>query len=85
MNQSGKGTVFSVAKKSFLFLSILLLLTAFFYGNVSAQDKTESLLARVQQLESRLKQIETDQAAILEKQDQIIEDLKVLRVWVRRN
>ncbi|MDP3920431.1 MAG: hypothetical protein Q8R76_06480 [Candidatus Omnitrophota bacterium] len=44
-----------------------------------------TLISRVQTLEVRLAEIESDQDLILDKQKEIITKLDNLKVWVRRN
>lgn len=42
------------------------------------------LLNDIKKLETRLEKIEADQTAILKKQEDILEQLKILKIWVRR-
>jgi len=86
MQRFAKATWLSGPSRLLLILIVILGPTLFISGSAGAQDKSAStILNRVQQLEKRLSSIEADQRAILEKQEKILEELKTLRIWIRRN
>lgn len=64
-----------------LFLFAFLFSAGFFQQTSLADDKDVQLA----KLEERLNKFEKTQQTILEKQDEIIELIKQLKVWVRRN
>lgn len=65
----------------------LVVLTALFLSSPAYSEETPimTLISRVQTLEVRLAEIESDQDLILDKQKEIITKLDNLKVWVRRN
>lgn len=68
---------------SFFLLGFFLLFVA---GSAWAQvdSKTSNSTQSIQDIEKRLDQIEQNQQTMLKNQEQILEELKTLRVWVHR-
>lgn len=72
-------------KLTVAFISGLMMFCLLRADPVSAQTDTKAVIQRIEKIEERVKKIEASQEAILGKQEVILEQIKNLRVWIRRN
>lgn len=69
---------------SFLWVALLFLNPSAGWAQVSEKDPFQELQSRLLSVENQLKQIEAHQQAIAARDEQTLQELDRLRVWVHR-
>ena len=54
-------------------------------GSMAYAEESKGVLARIQQIETKLAKIETDQKLLLQKQEDILKKLDTVKIWARRS
>lgn len=85
MEKSRKAILSANLKKAFLFLFFSSIFFISSSAESPAQTKNANPTEAIQDIEKRIEKIEKNQTAMLENQEKILDELKNLRVWVRRN
>lgn len=79
-----KKAILSANLKLVIFLVLITVALPFHSGSALAQTSADTAESSPE-IVDRLDKIEKNQAELLENQQKILEELKNLRVWVRRN